>query len=759
MITEINLSIARVRAFGIIENDTESAPERVVVQIHSIKDVKDGVLIKVSLTNPDGTPYTEAKGIEYSPQKVSPEEATFVGWACILQSERGGFFSNDKITEKEKKYLRDKAQEYLEIATRESKDYPYSEKKSCLPYYLVAKHKLFEHKDSMKTNLYKSLDCKDVFPDAYKVLIDFESYSVKKVLYAKEGLKKFPDDETLIYEIAKYHAEHNEHKKAVEIIKKHKLLIPDTEWGGCRSLRTTLIFSLLALGLFDEARQELETPIANPEIERDTHLFFQGLVEYEAKNYKQAIEKFSEVLSISSYESSDVRASLYFLLGCYDKLAETSKLEELVREFKPENDYLYLDGLAFDYTDYARGILKSILKSDISEIAKAKTSGLLAYSYHKEIESNQLASKNRESIGRKLTKKERLDVRKCISLLAETSSYYPRSSFFNALRSEFYSWDENFDEATKFDLKALDRRNDEDTDLFSSVELSRCSATFLKEYARHTRANVGDIDRYIEERLGSDIKALKEAGRHDTISELYSFIREKKDIDALVKAENESYESFLFDIAYSLNENGDLRDAAFLYKTYLKLNKDSSAALNNLSIIYEKGGELKKAQDMIKRAKKCADENDEIVNRNYARLVQKKSHSEQAESLEQEEEGSNVSRLPETFIEKGVGYFKFNKQSKKIKVGGENTRHFRLLHFLCNPIETSRTVDSVFEAIKLSKDANDSALASYNQHQANGRKLDLIDFAKKELQKIDGLKSRLKFEHEKRQKTYRLKIL
>lgn len=759
MTAEINLSIAKVRAFGIVENNDEPVPERLVVQIHSIKDVKGGVLIKVSLTNTDDTPYAEVKEIGYSPQKVSPEEATFVGWACILQSERGGFFSNDKITDKEKKYLRDKAQEYLEIATRESKDYPYAEKKSCLPYYLLAKYRLFEYKNSMKTNLYKSLDCKDVFPDAYKVLIDFESYSVKKILYAKEGLKKFPDDETLIYEVAKYHAEHNEHKKVVEVIKKHKLLIPDTEWDGCRSLRTTLVFSLLTLGLFDEARKELEIPIGTPGIEQDTHLFFQGLVEYKAKNYKQAVEKFSEVLSISSYESSDVRASLYFLLGCYDKLAETSKLEELMREFKPENDYLYLDGLAFDYTNHARDILKSILKSDISEIAKAKASGLLAYSYHKEIESNQLASKNRDSIGRKLTKKERQDVRKCISLLAETSAYYPRSSFFNSLCSEFYSWDRNFDEAAKYDLKALARGSDEETDLFSSVELSSCSAAFLKDYPRHIRENVGDTEKYIEERLGSDIKALKEAGRHDTISELYSFIREKKDIDALIKAENESYESFLFDIAYSLNENGNLRDAAFLYKTYLGLNKDSSAALNNLALIYEKNGELKKAQDTIKKAKKCADENDEIINRNYARLVQKKSQSEQAGNLEQEEEGNSVSRLPETVIEKGVGYFKFNKQSKKIKVGGENTRHFRLLHFLCNPIETSRTADSVFDAIKLSKDANDSALTGYNHHQTNGRKLELIDFAKKELQKIDGLRSRLKFEHDKRLKTYRLKIL
>jgi len=148
MTTEINLSIAKVRAFGIIEKNDEPAPERVVVQIHSIKDVKDGILIKVSLKNIDDTPYLEAREIKYSLQKVSPEEATFVGLACISKSERGGFFSNDKITDKEKKYLRDKAQEYLEIATRESKDYPYAEKKSCLPYYLLAKYRLFEYKKS-----------------------------------------------------------------------------------------------------------------------------------------------------------------------------------------------------------------------------------------------------------------------------------------------------------------------------------------------------------------------------------------------------------------------------------------------------------------------------------------------------------------------------------------------------------------------------------------------------------------------------------
>jgi ATP-dependent Lon protease len=110
-------------------------------------------------------------------------------------------------------------------------------------------------------------------------------------------------------------------------------------------------------------------------------------------------------------------------------------------------------------------------------------------------------------------------------------------------------------------------------------------------------------------------------------------------------------------------------------------------------------------------------------------------------------------------IENGIGYFKFHKQGENIKIGGTKTRHFRLLRFLCSPINSAKTVESVFDAIKLPKDKNDSMLNDYNPQQSFRRKLNLIQYTIKELQKNKKIQRKLKFDFNENQKTYRIEIV
>jgi len=110
-------------------------------------------------------------------------------------------------------------------------------------------------------------------------------------------------------------------------------------------------------------------------------------------------------------------------------------------------------------------------------------------------------------------------------------------------------------------------------------------------------------------------------------------------------------------------------------------------------------------------------------------------------------------------IEKDIGYLRLKKQGPKIRIGECNSRHFRLFQFLSSPFDTARTIDSVFDAIKLSKDKNDQMLSSYNVHQSINRKIDLIKYAIKEFQKIKELQGKFKFELDREQKTYRLSII
>lgn len=103
----------------------------------------------------------------------------------------------------------------------------------------------------------------------------------------------------------------------------------------------------------------------------------------------------------------------------------------------------------------------------------------------------------------------------------------------------------------------------------------------------------------------------------------------------------------------------------------------------------------------------------------------------------------NKAGKPYCVVEKGWGYLKFGKFGKKNKVGSSGSRPFRLLQCLITPI-ASRTVEAVFEAIRLPKDQNDSRLSEWNT--ARRRRIDIIKNTVKELQKGNKLEGKIKFE-------------
>jgi hypothetical protein len=70
---------------------------------------------------------------------------------------------------------------------------------------------------------------------------------------------------------------------------------------------------------------------------------------------------------------------------------------------------------------------------------------------------------------------------------------------------------------------------------------------------------------------------------------------------------------------------------------------------------------------------------------------------------------------PFTIIENGVGYFKFYKEGKKIKIGNSNTRPFKLLQCLCSPhFGIQRTINNIYDSIKLEKDLKNSVLSGFD---------------------------------------------
>lgn len=116
-------------------------------------------------------------------------------------------------------------------------------------------------------------------------------------------------------------------------------------------------------------------------------------------------------------------------------------------------------------------------------------------------------------------------------------------------------------------------------------------------------------------------------------------------------------------------------------------------------------------------------------------------------------EGKEVpaSFKPRLIVENGFGYLQIFKQARKHKIGGINTRKFKLLKCLFSPENTIEALYSptlqgqerVFEAIQLPKDKRNSKLQSVATMQTERRSI--IEATIDELQKIESLKGYLAF--------------
>lgn len=102
---------------------------------------------------------------------------------------------------------------------------------------------------------------------------------------------------------------------------------------------------------------------------------------------------------------------------------------------------------------------------------------------------------------------------------------------------------------------------------------------------------------------------------------------------------------------------------------------------------------------------------------------------------------SSVNSDPTIFKEGKKGYLRFYKTGPKILLGKVETRKYKLMETLSHPFGTPKTVDSVFEAIRTTKDRIDGYLT--DAYHSNRRKLEIINYTLKELQKIKGLKSKI----------------
>lgn len=109
------------------------------------------------------------------------------------------------------------------------------------------------------------------------------------------------------------------------------------------------------------------------------------------------------------------------------------------------------------------------------------------------------------------------------------------------------------------------------------------------------------------------------------------------------------------------------------------------------------------------------------------------------------------------FCEGKNGFFQFNKHSKRIPIGKNNTRTYKLLNTMSEPyFGIKKTIDTIFESIKIDKDKTNSALN--NGYLSNKEKIKIIKNTIKELQKIDGVRGKLNYIFENSDRELRLDL-
>lgn len=137
---------------------------------------------------------------------------------------------------------------------------------------------------------------------------------------------------------------------------------------------------------------------------------------------------------------------------------------------------------------------------------------------------------------------------------------------------------------------------------------------------------------------------------------------------------------------------------------------------------------------------------EEIIDRAYRILLEKFGGIEltkvkEIQLLRPEESKIIIRQIPKLKEAEGIGYIKFYAKGPKIPVGKTYTRKYRLIKLLMDPLGTARTIDSVFERIRYPKDELDSELKGVSRIE---REKEIIDHTMGELQKIKGLRGRVK---------------
>jgi tetratricopeptide (TPR) repeat protein len=371
---------------------------------------------------------------------------------------------------------------------------------------------------------------------------------------------------------------------------------------------------------------------------------------------------------IEDYTDTGVTSlASYYLIDCYFSLKNIPKLEEVIASFNLQHDeFLNTGALPVDYRDILPKILKRAIKCDgLDEMSVAKLKGMQAY-----VTQEIIPQYHDLKIKRTSKTLEGKVINEALKLTEEALAFYPSEGFFNTLYSNLLYNASQPDKAMDYKLRSIAKKDN--GGLYANVSLSDCTEEYINNYAENLKKIFGEIDgdaarNYVEGYdFDSDVGTLWDRKLYAQISELYKFIKPQiTDYSKIGELSDVLKGGGLFEVAYSLNESGDVDMAREAYEMHIKTKGESSAAYNNLAIIYEKKKNAAKAIELIKKAKELAGPDDELVNRNYQRICGNKQNDTQRPKAE-----ASVPRSkPKLSFDEKTGQVHFGKNSVEIPLG------------------------------------------------------------------------------------------
>ena len=570
--------------------------------------------------------------------------------------------------------------------------------KSCLPYYILGIYPIsfIEYPKSINNICFAADSYQDVFPGIYLFIYSEDENKIRGLGFLKKGLDKFPNDIDLLLEYIDHLIIKGEYNEALWYLLKANFKDEKIDLFDLKKYCINVIISYLKLKKFKKAKEAIDKIIVFYKCDR---ALFYGILNFEQKKFKESAKKLIECIE-NDYREKYRTIAMYYLLNVYYDLNDLESLIDIIFLLNKDikniyEDFLFGGCISWDETEskinfknIAETTLRNTMKLELTELDKARVGGLLAFF----IFFYKVPFSKIKKSSRKLTKHELNLINEAESLMKTAIQYYPDYYLYSAIYSNILFLKGNFDEAEKIKIRNFINLKNKDAYIDTFVSIKDCSVELISNYLEELeiifKINPECRNIYIEKQYPEDIEDLYDLKEYKIITNIHNYLEPYLELPKVKP---------LFKLAYSLAENNYLDEAIYFYNKEIDINGESSAAYNNLALLYEEKGDIKKAIKIIKKAKNISKDNNFIVNSNYRRLIYEEKGLKQVK-----ESSSKAQRIkPKLQFDEKNGKIIYGKKECLIPI---NTNQYYVCKVVFSkPPGTKITEEDIFEELDRSK--------------------------------------------------------